>query len=66
MNPGDHHLPRRNLPLPDGETFDAGPGDIGVVTAGSPHKFKNIGTDRLEIVCIHASPGMIQEWVVEK
>jgi mannose-6-phosphate isomerase-like protein (cupin superfamily) len=49
----------------EGNTFEAGPGDIGVVTAGTPHKFKNIGTDRLEVVCIHAAPRMVQEWVAE-
>jgi mannose-6-phosphate isomerase-like protein (cupin superfamily) len=45
----------------DGEDFEAGPGDIIVVGADTPHKFKNVGTDRLDIVCIHASPRMIQE-----
>ena len=45
----------------DGGEVEAGPGDIFVVGAETPHKFKNIGTSRLEIVCIHASPRMIQE-----
>jgi mannose-6-phosphate isomerase-like protein (cupin superfamily) len=45
----------------DGDAIDAGPGDIVVVGAGTPHKFKNAGTDRLEIVCIHSSPRMVQE-----
>ena len=45
----------------EGEEIDAGPGDIVVVGAETPHKFKNVGTSRLEIVCIHASPRMIQE-----
>ena len=36
------------------------PGDIFVVSADTPHKFKNIGTERLEILCIHASPRIIQ------
>jgi mannose-6-phosphate isomerase-like protein (cupin superfamily) len=31
-----------------------------VVGPETPHKFKNIGTDRLDIICIHASPRMIQ------
>jgi len=44
----------------DGEDIEAGPGDIIVVTPETPHKFKNIGTDRLDIICIHASPQMIQ------
>lgn len=45
----------------DGTDIEAGPGDIVVVGAETPHKFKNMGTERLEIVCIHASPRMIQE-----
>ena len=44
----------------DGEDVEVGPGDIAVVTAETPHKFKNIGSDRLDIVCIHASPRIIQ------
>jgi mannose-6-phosphate isomerase-like protein (cupin superfamily) len=45
----------------DGEEIDAGPGDIVVVGAETPHKFKNVGTERLDVVCIHASPRMIQD-----
>ena len=45
----------------DGEEIEAGPGDIVVVGPETPHMFKNIGDDRLAIVCIHASPRMIQE-----
>ncbi len=45
----------------DGEDVEAGPGDIVVVGAETPHKFKNVGTERLEIVCIHSAPRMIQE-----
>jgi mannose-6-phosphate isomerase-like protein (cupin superfamily) len=45
----------------DGEDFEAGPGDIAVVGPGTPHRFKNIGAERLEIICIHASPCIIQE-----
>ena len=45
----------------DGTDVEAGPGDIVVVGAETPHKFKNVGTDRLDVVCIHASPRMIQE-----
>lgn len=44
-----------------GETLEAEPGDIMVVPPETPHKFKNIGTERLEIICIHASPVFIQE-----
>ena len=45
----------------DGEDLEAGPGDIVVVTSETPHKFKNIGPEKLDIICIHASPRMIQE-----
>jgi mannose-6-phosphate isomerase-like protein (cupin superfamily) len=45
----------------EGEYLEGGPDDIFVVGAETPHKFKNIGTDRLDIVCIHASPVIIQE-----
>jgi mannose-6-phosphate isomerase-like protein (cupin superfamily) len=45
----------------DGDEFEAGPGDIAVVGPNTPHMFKNVGTERLEIICIHASPKMIQE-----
>src|SRR5215212_8104633 len=38
------------------EQLEAGPGDIIVVPAETPHKFKNIGTERLDIICIHAAP----------
>ena len=40
---------------------DVGPGDIAVVDSGTPHRFKNIGTERLDIICIHPSPRIIQE-----
>ena len=45
----------------DGEDIEAGPGDIVVVSAETPHKFKNVGTEQLDIICIHASPRLIQE-----
>ena len=44
-----------------GDEFEAGPGDIAVVGPDTPHMFKNVGKERLDIVCIHASPTMIQE-----
>ncbi|MET0480224.1 MAG: cupin domain-containing protein [Mycetocola sp.] len=47
--------------LADGETLEAVAGDILTVTAGTAHKFTNSGDGRLEVVCIHASPQMIQE-----
>jgi mannose-6-phosphate isomerase-like protein (cupin superfamily) len=45
----------------DGDELEARAGDILVVGPETPHKFKNAGEERLEIVCIHASPRMIQE-----
>jgi len=45
----------------DGEEVEAGAGDIVVVGAETPHKFVNAGPGKLDTVCIHASPVMIQE-----
>ena len=45
----------------DGEEVQPTPGEILVVGAGTPHKFVNPGPDRLRLVCIHASPVLIQE-----
>jgi mannose-6-phosphate isomerase-like protein (cupin superfamily) len=49
----------------DGEDIEAGPGDIVVVGPETPHKFKNIGSSRLEITCVHDSPRIIQEELEE-
>jgi mannose-6-phosphate isomerase-like protein (cupin superfamily) len=43
------------------EELEAGPGDIVVVTEQTPHKFKNIGSERLDMICIHDAPRMEQE-----
>jgi mannose-6-phosphate isomerase-like protein (cupin superfamily) len=43
----------------------AGVGDIVVGPAGVPHKFRNVGSGRLELVCIHASDRIVQEWLEE-
>ena len=51
----------RALFTADGEELEAGPGDIIVVSTDTPHKFKSLGPERLDIICIHASPKMIQE-----
>jgi mannose-6-phosphate isomerase-like protein (cupin superfamily) len=45
----------------DGNDIEAGPGDIVVVSLETPPKFKNVGTERLDIVCIHSSLRFIQE-----
>jgi mannose-6-phosphate isomerase-like protein (cupin superfamily) len=41
----------------------AGPGDIVIVPAGVPHKFTNNGPGRSKLVCIHANPTIIGEWL---
>jgi len=38
-------------------------GDIVIVPPGVAHKFVNDGPDRSSMVCIHASPTMITEWL---
>jgi mannose-6-phosphate isomerase-like protein (cupin superfamily) len=45
------------------EQFQAGPGDIAIVPRGVPHKFTNTGTGRSKLVCIHASPRFVGEWL---
>lgn len=39
-------------------------GDTAVAPAGAWHAFTNSGTDQLRIICIHASPVIIQELFV--
>jgi mannose-6-phosphate isomerase-like protein (cupin superfamily) len=51
----------RALFTADGEAIEAGAGDLLVVGPETPHKFKNVGDGRLDVICIHASPTMIQE-----
>jgi quercetin dioxygenase-like cupin family protein len=46
-----------------GERTRAYPGDIVVAAANIPHRFENVGDDRLEIVCIHANDTIVQELV---
>ena len=45
------------------EELEAGPGDIVVVEADTPHGFRNLGPGRLEIVCIHAAGRMVTDWL---
>jgi len=45
------------------EHFQAGPGDIVIAPPEVPHKFTNDGPERSKLVCIHASPTMITEWL---
>lgn len=51
-------------------TFQAGErceqavaGDIVIVPAGVPHKFRNDGPGRSKVICIHASAAIIGEWL---
>jgi mannose-6-phosphate isomerase-like protein (cupin superfamily) len=45
----------------DGQDLEAVTGDILVVGPGTAHKFKNLGPGRLDLVCVHDSPRIIQE-----
>jgi mannose-6-phosphate isomerase-like protein (cupin superfamily) len=47
----------------DGEYIEVGPGDILVAGPHTVHGFKNVGTEPADIICIHASPRIIQEWL---
>ncbi len=45
----------------NGETFEAGAGDIHVIKAGEVHSFKAIGDEPLVQLDVHLSPRFIQE-----
>lgn len=45
------------------ERLQAGPGDVAMIPPGVPHKFTNDGPGRSRIVCIHASPKIVGEWL---
>lgn len=45
------------------ERIHAGPGDIAIAPPGVPHKFTNEGAERSYLVCIHANPTMVTEWL---
>jgi mannose-6-phosphate isomerase-like protein (cupin superfamily) len=47
------------------ETFDAAAGDTATVAAFVPHRFVNAGDGSLRILCIHASPTIIQTFLDE-
>ena len=49
----------------EGETIEAGAGEIVVVPAGAAHKFASSGDDDLRSVNIHAAPAMATEWLEE-
>jgi quercetin dioxygenase-like cupin family protein len=53
-----------NLTFQLGEDrFRVGPGDIVIAPPGAPHKFTNDGPGRSWMVCIHANPTMVTEWL---
>ena len=43
--------------------YQAGPGDIIIAPRGVPHGFSNDGPGRSKLVCIHANPTVITEWL---
>jgi quercetin dioxygenase-like cupin family protein len=45
------------------ERGKAAAGDIVIAPPGVPHKFSNQGPGSSRMVCIHASPTMITEWL---
>ena len=45
------------------EQFEAGPGDIVIVPSDTPHKFTNKGSAPADLVCIHANPTFVTEWL---
>ncbi len=45
------------------ERHAVGPGDVVIAPAGVAHSFVNDGPGSSNMVCIHASPTMITEWL---
>ncbi len=45
------------------EAAHASSGDIIVAPAGAPHRWTNVGNDRLELVCIHPTDTILQSSV---
>lgn len=43
-------------------TITAREGDTATVPAGVWHGFRNLGEGRLKVLCIHASPVIVQTW----
>jgi mannose-6-phosphate isomerase-like protein (cupin superfamily) len=53
----------RALVEADGESVVVREGHVATVGAGTVHRFRAMGEERLHMVCIHASPEIIQEFV---
>ncbi len=45
------------------ERHQVGPGDIVIAPPRVPHKFTNDGPGPSSLVCIHASPTIVTEWL---
>ena len=45
------------------DLYQAGPGDVVIAPPGVPHKFTNDGPEQCTLVCIHANPTFITEWL---
>jgi len=45
------------------ECHQVGPGDIVIAPPSVPHKFTNDGPGPSSLVCIHANPTMVTEWL---
>ena len=45
------------------DSLRARAGDVVTVPAETVHRFRNCGTEDLEMLCIHASPTIVQEFV---
>jgi quercetin dioxygenase-like cupin family protein len=45
------------------DLYRAGPGDIVIAPPDVAHKFTNDGPGRCNLVCIHANPTMVTEWL---
>ncbi|WP_043498402.1 cupin domain-containing protein [Georgenia sp. SUBG003] len=45
----------------DGEGVALREGDVVVVGAGSAHRFRGTGEGRLRMMCMHASPRIVEE-----
>ena len=46
-----------------GPRLAAGPGDVVIVPADTPHGFTNHGPGPSKLVCIHANPTFETEWL---
>jgi hypothetical protein len=64
--------PRCSSPLSGTAVFmsedlrrESGPEEVVVVGPHTAHGFKTSGSQRLRMVCIHASGRMITEWLVD-